>query len=1657
MINTVFQKLRDEELCDDSEENEVLLNELKKFANRWISVSLKNSRTKDLVEELNCHVCTKKSCHKYCKKCRYNYPRFPTLETIIAIPAKIKYPNEKEREEKISESKGIKEKVKKNLEDKEEMEKINIKNRNELNEYIEKSRNITTLQDIIELYSMKNEKIIDSNNKNYTMKIQEKVIQILQSQNIYKEWSEEEFMASVKKHKKMMGKANKTETFREENYKYYVITDVNDVILINEEERNKINIEEIENQRLIDLLNQAQIPGNNENEKLKNYVEALSLSYGARGYEVVIKRDTDEIFVNNYNEEYLIAWNSNMDIQVCLDYFAIITYILDYKMKDESGTLEEITKALKEDDSEGLRQKLKLVAHTFMTHRRAGESEIMYKLFPFLHFTQSNISAVWMPTGFKENMSRMLKEISKEQAKNNEDIILHQGKLFVAKENMYEKYFERDEKVACMTYTQFVQRYEPCIDPKLKTYDWEKEFYDYNDDENEKIQDNIVLNQGNIEEEETCDLCKGSTQHHCEICKKPVCIIMGCTEKINDDEYRRKHIEGDKRCKKITDKQANKVNDENIDNIVVNEGNMEENEYQSENDDDHDEHYNEKKVFEFLPENNDKQLRNRRENIEDIAYDDFIFEYNANKKKRLPRFIPLKSGKWMKLRKKHVLRFHKIKQTSNPHEYYYTEMQKYTAFMCDDDIFPDDIEKCLKLYTKKFEEIKYIQQMVLPHLQSVTEGRERAEEFLTNIGTDLDPMNEQNEDLAREEGDQEDDDLAILDPAMSGVIRDTTETAVDRTYRKIYIEKEEDIQAKVRNLDTEQKAVIDYVMGFARNFKMYQERKTENYKPVSPLLLVHGNAGTGKSHVIDILSQLLEKTLRRSGDNPDHPYILRLAFTGVAADLISGQTINKTFHLPHSNTIRPLIDKIRDLRRTQLRNLILIIIDEISLVSADQLHQLHFRLSKDIKQNDLPFGNVAIICFGDLLQIKPVSGPFVFKMPSNPVFQLNDCQDSLWKKFKTIELKTNHRSGEFAEYANLLNRVRTGDHTEEDIKLLETRVIKRNSSEIEKEAIFCSGENKLVDEYNTVHLNKIDAELYTRNADVFSSNKKEIKSPKIDSSGIIHKTNIPFEVKLKIGARVMLTFNLDVTDSLCNGSMGEIVGFKRTGSNNIKFIMVKFDKQEAGKERRRTHNFKDFPGATAIDLLEQEYNQGKDYSTSATAINWPLKLSWAVTMHKIQGSTVFNPKAIILNLHCWLMPAMIYVALSRVQTITQVYILEKKDDKKHKNHYKQGDKIPTNMMVPWQEAMDEVKRLQEQDLAPFLLRKPTTALTIVSLNVVALSKHIKDVQADQDMKNADVILLQETSFTSDMNPGVGYEMGPNFIKQFNSQGKGKGVATYHPNTYDLMTEHKKDTFQSTTIKSDNLVITNIYRSNKASFNFCKELRKLLNSVEDQNHLIMGDFNYCLRNEPKHDVKLLLEKYGYVPINQVLHQPPQATQIMGRCIDQAWIRIVSETVKVEGYAVRTCIYSDHEKTEVQLQIIQDEHIYEENENHYNDPNEIEIPYDDIRKWIEKERKDGKFKGTVRICYSDNEQLRDLFDIMKENDNDTLRPCVQDSYLFSNSEDMNRFLKYWRHTKDVKKVSAIMFEDENHIIKTFKEEAAIVAAAAAAAATAAYGHN
>ena len=132
-----------------------------------------------------------------------------------------------------------------------------------------------------------------------------------------------------------------------------------------------------------------------------------------------------------------------MDMQICLDFFAVITYITDYYMKDETGVVKDIKEALSQDDSGDLKAKLNLVKNAFLTNRQVGESELYYKMFPTLHLADSNITAEYVPTGFPKNRSRFMKQVDQAdgfKTEKMEKIEGREGKLYVEKTGMLEKY-----------------------------------------------------------------------------------------------------------------------------------------------------------------------------------------------------------------------------------------------------------------------------------------------------------------------------------------------------------------------------------------------------------------------------------------------------------------------------------------------------------------------------------------------------------------------------------------------------------------------------------------------------------------------------------------------------------------------------------------------------------------------------------------------------------------------------------------------------------------------------------------------------------------------------------------------------------------------------------------------------------------------------------------------------------------------------------------------------------------------------------------------------------------------------------------------------------------------------------------------------------------
>ena len=202
----------------------------------------------------------------------------------------------------------------------------------------------------------------------------------------------------------------------------------------------------------------------------------------------------------------------------------------------------------------------------------------------------------------------------------------------------------------------------------------------------------------------------------------------------------------------------------------------------------------------------------------------------------------------------------------------------------------------------------------------------------------------------------------------------------------------------------------------------------------------HGGAGAGKSTVINLVTKWCHMILSKEGDEIECPYIVKTAFTGTASSNVEGQTLHTAFGFTFDNKHYSLSDKKRDEKRNTFKNLKMIIIDEVSMVKADMLYQLDLKLQELKEKVGIPFGGVAILDFGDILQLRPVMGAFAFEKPKNPEFHATFKLHNRWEKFQVLNLEINHRQGEDKEYAETLNRIRVRKMNEDDITKLKTRV-----------------------------------------------------------------------------------------------------------------------------------------------------------------------------------------------------------------------------------------------------------------------------------------------------------------------------------------------------------------------------------------------------------------------------------------------------------------------------------------------------------------------------------------------------------------------------------------------------------------------------------------
>ena len=141
------------------------------------------------------------------------------------------------------------------------------------------------------------------------------------------------------------------------------------------------------------------------------------------------------------------------------------------------------------------------------------------------------------------------------------------------------------------------------------------------------------------------------------------------------------------------------------------------------------------------------------------------------------------------------------------------------------------------------------------------------------------------------------------------------------------------------------------------------------------------------------------------------------------------------------------------------------------------------------------------------------------------------------------------------------------------MSLLQTRVVNRNDKSILKDALYISGTNAVVDQINTHRLDELEDPTIELNALVFFDTRGKFEPP-LDNKGDIKGTTLQCRHRFKKGCRVMLKYNIDVTDGLTNGSQGTLIDIERSIDGKIKHLLVSFDNESSGVKRRQNMKHK---------------------------------------------------------------------------------------------------------------------------------------------------------------------------------------------------------------------------------------------------------------------------------------------------------------------------------------------------------------------------------------------------------------------------------------------------------------------------------------------------
>lgn len=448
-------------------------------------------------------------------------------------------------------------------------------------------------------------------------------------------------------------------------------------------------------------------------------------------------------------------------------------------------------------------------------------------------------------------------------------------------------------------------------------------------------------------------------------------------------------------------------------------------------------------------------------------------------------------------------------------------------------------------------------------------------------------------------------------------------------------------------------------------------------------IFLTGKAGTGKT---TLLKRIKESSSKK---------MAIVAPTGVAAMNAKGTTINSFFQLPPGSFfpgdislenlqsgILSIQSMVSDLSYTReklnlFNELELLVIDEVSMVRCDLLDVIDAIL-RSVRKNTIPFGGVQLLLIGDLYQLPPVTKredwAFLSKAYPSPYFF--DALVIRRNPLLQIELTTVFRQTE-PEFINILNDIRNNQISESSLELLNKRFEPQFKSTEDLNPIIITSHNAEANTINKEKLEELEGNEYTFEGEI---------------SGEFRDLGLQAEqtLKLKEGAQIMFIKN-DTGDNrkYYNGKIGKVKSIK-DGE-----IYISFPQEDDLLLEKTSWQSFEYKADPEQDIIQQQVGEFSQY---------PIKLAWAVTIHKSQGLTFDNA---IIDAGKSFVAGQVYVALSRVRTLNGLIL---------------KSRISTESLRSNTEVINYMNPSKEGDLANILIIEQEKFILQVVLNHFSLNR-----------------------------------------------------------------------------------------------------------------------------------------------------------------------------------------------------------------------------------------------------------------------------------------------------------------------------------------------